>query len=347
MDIKKSPFGNTPLGPASLFTCTNSNGIVVKLTDYGAIVVSVETPDLNGKRANIALGFPTIDGYLLRHPYFGATVGRFCNRIAKGQFELDGQEYKLATNNGANHLHGGVVGFDRVIWQAEAVRTNGGVGVRFTRRSPDGEEGYPGNLDVSALYLLTNEDELRVEFTATADRATPVNLTNHSYWNLHGAGSGKILDHQLMIAADQYLPVDSELIPTGELKPVAGTPLDFRQPTAIGARIANVGGNPIGYDHCYVLRSKGQSMELAARVADPASGRVLEVYTDQPGVQLYTGNFLSGGESDGGFGQHAGLCLETQHFPDSPNQPNFPSTILHPGETFRRTTVHRFSVKSN
>ncbi len=342
MTFSESSFGTTPDGQdVRLFTLENASGMRVQLTNYGAIVVAVETPDREGQRANINLGFERLEGYLARHPYFGATVGRFCNRIARGSFTLDGKTYTLAKNNGENHLHGGEVGFDKVVWKAEKIERPGSVGVRFTHRSPDGDEGYPGNLDVTATYTLSNDNELAMEFTATTDQATPVNLTNHCYWNLGGAGSGKILDHELMLVADHYLPVDETLIPTGELARVEGTPLDFRQPQPLGARLEQLGGTPPGYDHCYVLKEPGQ-LTLAARVRDPKSGRVMEVLTTQPGMQLYTGNFLSGSEADGGFGQHEGFCLETQHFPDSPNQPQFPSTILRPGQRFEQRTVHRF-----
>lgn len=345
MRIIKRDFGKSPDGAeVSLFVCTNDNDLVVKLTDYGAIVVSLEAPDRDGNLENITLGFPRIRGYHQRHPYFGATVGRYGNRIAKGRFSVDGKEYTLAQNNGDNHLHGGDVGFDKMMWDAEGVVRDDSVGVRFQRRSPDGEEGYPGNLDVTVEYLLTNDNELKCEYTAKTDATTVVNLTNHTYWNLAGAGNGKVLDHQLMIAADRYVAVDDSLIPTGELAAVAGTPLDFTSPTAIGARINQIDADPAGYDHCYVLRSQDGKLALAARAKDPSSGRVMEVFTDQPGVQLYTGNFLGGAESDGGFGKHDAFCLETQHYPDSPNQPSFPSTILKPGETYHTVTVHKFSV---
>jgi aldose 1-epimerase len=346
MRINKRNFGKTPnREQVSLYVCTNANNHIIKLTDYGAIVVSVETPDRDGDRANITLGFPRLSGYLKRHPYFGATVGRYGNRIAKGKFSVDGRDYSLAVNNDANHLHGGEVGFDKVLWDAEGFVNNAEVGVRFQRRSPDGEEGYPGDLDVTVVYSLTNDNELKVDYTATTNKATPVNLTNHNYWNLSGAGSGKVVNHELTILADKYLPVDEGLIPTGEMASVTGTPLDFTQPMAIGSRIEETGGDPVGYDHCFVLRSQDRSLALAARVKDPASGRVMEVYTDQPGVQLYTGNFLGGAETDGGFSQHEAFCLETQHYPDSPNQSMFPTTILRPGETYRHTTVHKFTVE--
>ncbi len=346
MSVRTSDFGKLADGrEVHLYTCTNRHGLVVKLTDYGAIVVSVETPDRTGKLANINVGFSTLEGYLGGHPFFGATVGRFCNRIAKGQFKLDGQTYQLATNNGPNHLHGGVKGFDKALWKAEPVETANTVGVRFTHRSPDGDEGYPGNLDVAVSYLLTEANELRVEFEAKTDKATALNLTNHNYWNLGGVGSGKILQHELTLAADEYLPVDDTLIPTGALAKVAGTPMDFRTPHTIGSRLDQIPADPQGYDHCFVVRGTAGKLRPAARVKDPKTGRVLEIETTQPGIQFYTGNFLSGQAGDAGHGQHEAFCLETQHYPDSPNQPSFPSAILRPGETFREVTVHRFSVE--
>jgi aldose 1-epimerase len=346
MSIAKTSFGKTEDGQEiDLYTCTNANGLVVKLTNYGAIVVSVETPDRDGKLANITLGFDKLDGYLQRHPYFGATVGRYCNRIAKGKFTLDGQEYTLAANNGENHLHGGVAGFDKQVWKAEEVKTDDGVGIKFTRRSVDGEEGYPGNLDAVVTYTLTNANELRMEFSATTDKATPCNLTNHNYWNLAGVGSGTNENHELQLESDKYLPVDDGLIPTGELADVKGTPLDFTSPHKIGERLKQIAADPVGYDHCFVLRSQDGSLALAARVKEPSSGRVMEIFTTQPGIQLYSGNFLDGSEGAGGFKQYGAFCLETQHYPDSPNQPTFPTTILKPGETYKQTTVHKFSVE--
>lgn len=349
MSITKADFGKTKEGAGvTLFTCTNKNGLVMKVMSYGATVVSLETPDKNGKLANIQLGFPKLEGYLQRHPYFGSTVGRYGNRIAKGRFSIDGKEYKLATNNGPNHLHGGIKGFDAVLWKAEEVKGADSAGVKFTYKSKDGEEGYPGNLDVSVVYSLTNNNEMRIEYTATTDRPTVVNLTNHCYWNLGGAGSGDILKTQLMLAADKYLPIDAGSIPTGELAPVKGTPMDFTTPHAIGERIGELKKEPHqtkGYDHCYVLRAQDGKLALAARAKDPASGRVMEVHTTEPGIQLYCGNFLDGSASGGGYKQHEAFCLETQHFPDSPNQPKFPTTVLRPGERYRSTTVHKFSVE--
>jgi len=343
MSVEKTVFGKTSEGvEVDLYTCTNANGVVLKMTNYGATTVSLEVPDRDGKMANITMGFDSLDGYLGKHPYFGATVGRYCNRIAKGKFTLDGQEYTLATNNGPNHLHGGNVGFNKVVWDAEPFETETGVGVKFTYLSKDGEEGYPGSLNATAVYTLTNDDELVVEFTATTDKPTPVNLTNHNYWNLGGEGTGTIRDHVLEIPADKYLPVDETLIPTGELADVAGTPLDFTKPEKIGARLDQIKADPVGYDHCYAFRGEIGEMKLAARVIDPDSGRVMEIYTTQPGLQFYSGNFLDGSADSGGYQQYDGFCLETQHFPDSPNQPTFPNTILKPGETYQHKTVHKF-----
>ena len=344
--VTKEPFGKTTEGvEVEIYTCTNANGLVMKLTNYGAIVVSLETPDRDGKLANITLGFDELAGYLPRHPYFGATVGRFCNRIAKGKFSLDGKEYTLATNNDPNHLHGGNVGFDKVVWTATELQTGDAVGVEFSYRSPDGEEGYPGNLDVKVVYSLTNKDEMVVDFSATTDQATPVNLTNHNYWNLAGAGSGDIRSHELTIAADQFLAVDATLIPTGELRDVKGTPLDFSAAKKIGDDLDKIEADPVGYDHCYVLRETAAGLKMAARVKDPGTGRVMEIRTTQPAIQFYSGNFLKGGDDEGGYQQYHGFCLETQHHPDAPNQPGFPTTILKPGETYRQTTVHAFSAE--
>lgn len=349
LNVESKPFGKTKDGrEVTVFTLTNSRGIKVRMIDYGATVISVETPDKAGKTANITLGFPTLAGYLERHPYFGSTVGRYGNRIAGGKFKLDGKEYSLATNNGPNHLHGGIKGFDAVMWKGAPVKTPDSVGVKFTYTSIDGEEGYPGKLDVMATYTLTANNELRIDYEAKTDKPTVVNLTNHAYWNLAGAGSGTILKHELTLAADKYLPIDDTSIPTGKLADVKGTPFDFTTPHAIGERIDEVKKDPHktkGYDHCFVLRGQQGKLELAAKAKDPASGRVMEIFTTEPGVQLYCGNFLGGGAGEGGYKQHEAFCLETQHYPDSPNQPSFPSTVLKPGETYRSTTVHKFSVE--
>ena len=316
---------------------------------------SVLVPDKNGQAENIMLGFDDLAGYLKHQAHFGCTIGRFGNRIAKGKFTLGGKEYTLATNNGPNHLHGGPGGFDRVLWQGEALPENK---VKFTYRSKDGEEGYPGNLDVTVIYTLTDENEISIEYGATTDKLTVVNLTNHAYWNLagaHGPSTGNVLKHEIQIDADAYLAVDETLIPTGKLVPVANTTMDFIKLRTIGSRFAEQKGtNPNGgYDHCYVVRGSdkdvvGQgsgTMRSAARVKEPVSGRVIEISTTEPGIQFYTGNFLDGGPVNGGFKQHAAFCLETQHFPDSPNQPSFPTTILEPGKTFKSVTVHKLSVE--
>jgi aldose 1-epimerase len=333
---------------AKLFTFTNEHGLILKVTDYGARIVAVEVPDRNGKLANVTLGFDSAEKYAAHSAFFGCTTGRFANRIAKGRFTLDGKEYKLATN-GAHHLHGGKKGFDRYVWKSELVKGPAKAeGVKFTLRSPDGDEGYPGNLDVTVAYFLTNNDEVRIEYTATTDKPTVLNLTNHGYWNLAGAGSGDVLAHKLTIAADNFLAVDDGLIPTGQLTPVKGTHMDFTEPHEIGSRIAETkkgNPNPNGYDHCYVLRGQKGELALAARVEEPQTGRVMEVLTTEPGVQLYIGNFLDGDPKNGGHKQHWAFCLETQHYPDSPNQPSFPTTVLRPGQTYKQTTVHKYSVK--
>jgi aldose 1-epimerase len=344
--VEKAPYGKMPDGrPVDIFTLTNANGMRVKITNYGAITVSVEAPDRAGKLADVTLGYDTLDGWFTSKSYFGATVGRYANRIAKGTFSLDGQTYTLATNNGENALHGGLKGFDKVLWNAETVQLPNAVGVKFTYTSKDGEEGYPGNLAVTALYMLTNDNEFKVEFTATTDKPTVVNLAHHSYWNLGGAAAGDILGHDLLLEADQYTPVDAGLIPTGELKAVAGSPMDFTKPAAIGARITQVEG---GYDHNFVLRNQTGKVALAARVSDPRSGRIMEIFTDQPGIQFYSGNFLDGTVTGKGgvvYKKHQGFCLETQHYPDSPNRPNFPPVVLRPGETYKHVMIHKFSAK--
>jgi aldose 1-epimerase len=349
--VQKAAFGQTKEGiPVEIYTLTNQHGMVAKIMTYGATLTELIVPSKTGP-VDVVLGFDKIEPYLAGVPFFGSTVGRVGNRIAKGQFTLNGKTYKLATNNGPNHLHGGNKGFDKVVWKAEPVAANDGQAVKFTYHSPDGEEGYPGNLDASVTYTLTNNNELRLDYTATTDKATPVNLTNHSYFNLAGEGSGTILDHVMMINADQITPVDDTLIPTGKLEPVKGTVFDFTTPTAIGTRIEKVPGPaPVGYDHNYVLNaaSAGQAMRLAARVTDPKSGRAMEVRTTEPGVQFYTGNFLDGtikNRKGIAYQKNAAFCLETQHFPDSVNHPNFPSTILEPGKTYKTTTVYAFSAK--
>ncbi|MFC1757259.1 aldose epimerase family protein [Planctomycetota bacterium] len=346
MGITTKTFGTTTEGEAvQWFDCTNENGYKLGLLDFGAHLARFDAPDRDGNSKNVTLGFDAIDGYLQRHPFFGSTVGRFCNRIAKGKFVVDGVEYSLALNNGPNSLHGGDRGFDRYVWESDIVDQPTESGVIFRRRSSDGEENYPGNVDVTAKYTLNDRNEITIEFTATTDKTTPINLTNHAYWNLAGAGSGPILDHKLQVHADRFVKADENLIPTGELVPVADTPLDFNTPQTIGSRIEQIDADPVGYDHCFALRSQDGSLALAAVAQDPKSGRRMEVLTTQPGIQLYTANFLDGSSSRAGFGRYAAFCLETQHYPDSPNQPNFPCSLLKPGDTFRQTTVHRFSVE--
>jgi aldose 1-epimerase len=344
MAVKKEPFGGLPDGTAvELYTLTNGKDLKARLITYGAILVSLEIPDRNGTPGDITLGCDSLDGYLKVSPYFGAIVGRYANRIAKGRFVLDGVDYRLANNNGVNHLHGGIKGFDKVVWAAEPIKEANAVGVRFSYLSRDGEEGYPGNLKVVVTYFLTNDNELRIAYEAETDKATPVNLTHHSYFNL--AGGGDILGHELMLYADKYTPVDESLIPTGEVLDVKGTPMDFRTSATIGSRITQVKG---GYDHNYVLKSGG-AMALAARVYEPVTGRLMEISTNEPGIQFYSGNFLDGtiaGKGGRVYPKHGGFCLETQHFPDSPNKPDFPSTILRPGHKFTSLTVHKFSMKS-
>jgi aldose 1-epimerase len=342
--VQKAPFGKTKEGVSvELYTLTNQHGMVAKIMTYGATLTELLVPGKSGPPANVVLGYDTLDPYLAGTPYFGCTVGRVGNRIAKGAFTLGGKTYTLATNNGPNHLHGGLKGFDKVVWKAEPVPAKDGQAVKFTYRSVDGEEGYPGNLDVTVVYTLTAANEVRIEYTAATDKATPVNLTNHSYFNLAGDGNGTILDHVMLIEADAMTPVDATLIPTGKIDAVKGTVFDFTTPTAIGARIAKVPiAPPVGYDHNYVLRNAaggqagGGGLTLAARVTDPKSGRTMEVLTTEPGMKNRKGV---------AYEKHAGFCLETQHFPDSVNHPNFPSTILEPGKAYATTTVYAFSAK--
>jgi aldose 1-epimerase len=349
--LTRAPFGKTAEGtPVELFTLTNANGLEVRAINYGGIIVSLKTKDRTGKLGDVVLGYDDLAGYLKQSPYFGAIVGRYGNRIAKGQFTIDGKTYTLAKNNGPNHLHGGIRGFDKVVWKAEPFQKADTVGLVLTHTSPDGDEGYPGTLQARVTYTLNNQDELRVDYHATTDKPTHVNLTQHTYFNLAGDGTRDILGHELSIAADRYTPVDDTLIPTGELAPVQGTPFDFRKPTAIGARIDQPHEQlkfGRGYDHNWVLNRKGSQPGFAARAVEPRSGRTLEVATTEPGVQFYTGNFLDGtikGKGGQVYNQRAGFCLETQHFPDSPNKPNFPSSILEPGKEYRTTTVFTFGV---
>jgi aldose 1-epimerase len=345
--ITRAEFGKLPDGRiADLYTLTNRNGLVMKVTNYGGTVTSLSVPDKNGEFADIVLGCDSLQDYFKATAYFGAIVGRYGNRIAKGEFILDGKTYTLAKNNGPNTLHGGLIGFDKMIWDATEINDTSGVGLKLQYMSRDGEEGYPGNLNVSVTYMLTNKNEFKIEYLATTDKSTPLNLTHHSYFNLAGAGNGDVLNHQLFINARKYTVVDSTFIPTGELRDVKGTALDFTKMQTIGSRIKELGGNPIGYDHNYVLINGEKKLALAAKVIDPESGRAMEVYTDQPGVQFYTGNFLDGsitGKGGKAYNQYSGFCLETQKFPDSPNQPSFPDCILKPGELYKSTTIYKFS----
>ena len=355
MNIEVKQFGTTADGrEVRLYALSNSNGMKAEIMTYGGIVVSLKVPDRDGKIGDIVLGYDNLDGYIKNNPYFGSIVGRYGNRIAKGRFTIDGKEYKLATNNEpggiACHLHGGIKGLDKVVWKAEPIEQKDAVGVKLTYLSKDGEEGYPGNLDCTVTCLITNNNELKIEYLATTDKATYVNLTHHGYFNLTGA-QRDILDHQLMLNADRFTPVDVGLIPTGELRSVKNTVMDFTRPTAIGAGINSdyeqikFGG---GYDHNWVLNKQGDEMVPAATVYEPTTGRLMEVLTTEPGVQLYSGNFLDGtitGKAGKVYKHRYAFCLETQHYPDSPNKSNFPSTLLRPGQKYETTTIYRFSTK--
>lgn len=351
MGITQTNFGKTADGQqVDLYTLTNPNGIVARIMTYGAIVTELHAPDKAGKSADVVLGFKTFEAYEAGHPFFGAIAGRYANRIANAKFSLDGKEYTLAVNNGPNSLHGGKKGFDKVVWKAEAATSPDGPSLKLTYVSKDGEEGYPGTLTNTVTYTLTKKNELHIEYHSTTDKATVLNLTNHSYFNLAGENSGTILDHVLTLNADQFTPVDATSIPTGELKSVKGTVMDFTTPHAIGERIKQVpGGPPGGCDHNYVINGGGQGkLVMAAKVKDPKSGRTMEVWTTQPGVQLYTGNFLDGtltGIGGTKYAMNDALCLETQHYPDSPNHPAFPTTTLKPGETYHQVTVYQFGAE--
>jgi len=353
LSITQASFGKTPSGQeVSLFTLKNTKGAFVTITNYGGIVTSINVPDKAGKIGNVVLGFDSLSGYTNEAytkacPFFGALIGRYGNRIALGKFSIDGTEYKLATNNGVNHLHGGVKGFDKVVWTPEIVSDSTSKSLKLTYLSVDGEEGYPGNLKVTVVYSFNDNNELKIQYSAETDKPTVLNLTNHSYFNLAGAGSGDILNHVVTINADGYTPVDAGLIPTGVIAPVASTPFDFTKPIKIGAHLKEVPGIPVGYDHNFVLSSK-DAVKTAAVVTDSVSGRKLEVLTTEIGVQFYTGNFLDGSITVAGnnkANQYAAFCLETQHFPNSPNQASFPSTLLKPGEKLNSTTTYRFSVQ--
>lgn len=358
MSVDQHDFGVTPDGDSvELYTLTNDQGMTMEVTNYGGIITSLRVPDRDGNLEDVVLGFDSLSAYTSEeyraaNPYFGALIGRYGNRIDGGEFSLNGETYTLETNDGTNHLHGGHEGFDQVVWSAESVEQDGEVGVILSHTSPQGRGGYPGRLDVEVTYTLTNENEVVVDYHATTTEATPVNLTQHSYFNLDGDGDGPILDHELMINADRFTPVDSTLIPTGELRSVEGTPFDFTEPTPIGARIEDenqqleYGG---GYDHNFVLGTEpSDTLRLAARVYEPDSGRLMAVRTTEPGIQFYSGNFLDGSFTGKGevYGHREGLALETQHFPDSPNQPDFPSTILRPDEEYTSRTVYQFSTRT-
>jgi len=350
-NIATDTFGKLGDGrEVKIYTLTNSDGFSVKVTDFGAKLVEVSVPDKNGTLANVILGYDSLSQYIAGDPYFGSTVGRYANRIAKGKFTLNGKDYQLALNNGTNHLHGGPGGYHSVLWKSEVIKKNGIPAVKFTYTSPDGEEGYPGNLDVEVTYSWSDSSELIIEYTATCDRDTYINLTNHALFNLRGAGSGDILDHELMLAADHYTPVDSTLIPTGQIAPVLNTPFDFNTPVAVGKRIGDSNGQLIigkGYDHNWVLKTN-KITELAASLYEPTSGRLMEIYTTEPGIQFYSGNFLDGSQLGHGkksYNFRYGLALETQHFPDSPNQAGFPTTLLKKGEQYKQTTIYKFLLK--
>ena len=345
--VEKQAFGQTPDGTVvEAYTAYNSQGASARFISHGATLAELRVKDSKGKLGDIVLGFDDLQGYLGNHPFFGATIGRYANRIAKGTFTLDGQTYHLPINNAPNSLHGGDQGFNRRVWKGEALNLTEGAGVRFTYESKDGEQGYPGNFTATVTYVLTNKNELKIEYTAQTDKDTVVNLTNHSYFNLSGTDSGDILKYVLYLNADKYTPVDSTLIPTGEIASVAGTPLDFRKPTAIGTRIGEL-KEIGGYDHNFVLNGPAGTLRIAARVTDPDSGRQMEVWTTEPGIQLYSAIHLNGGiKGKGGvaYQKYGAICLETQHYPDSPNHPNFPSTELKRGQHFHSETIYKFST---
>jgi len=347
--IQKVEFGKTPDGKTvNLFTIKNTNGVELKVSEFGATLVSLKVPDREGNFKDIIQGFDNLEGYIKDNTFQGVTAGRYANRIGKGKFTLDGKEYTLATNDGENHLHGGVEGFGKKVWKGEELKTDEGVGVKFTYLSKDGEEGYPGNLDCTVKYILNNDNELKIVFDTKTDKPTPVNLTNHAYFNLKGEGEGTILDHELKLNAEKYTPVDNGLIPTGEIASVEGTPLDFTEAKKIGADIEKVDKKfSGGYDHNFVLPESGNSLTMVCRVVEPESGRTMEIYTTKPGTQFYSGNFLDGLKGKGGkvYDQHYAFCIEPQYYPDSPNKPNFPSCILRPGEEREEIILYKFSVE--
>jgi len=351
--VKKDNFGKTNDGQiVDIYTLTNKNGLEAKITNFGGIITSLKVPDRNGKNDDVVLGFDNLDGYLKGHPYFGALIGRYGNRIAKGRFTVNGVEDKLAVNNGENHLHGGIKGFDKVVWNAKPLKVPNGAALQLTYLSKDGEEGYPGNLSVKVIYTLTNTNDLKIEYWASTDKDTVINLTSHSYFNFAGQGNGDILNHQLLINARRYTPTDAGSIPTGELKNVKGTPFDFTSSFLIGARI-NDDDQQLkfgkGYDHNFVLNGRIGTLRQAAVVYEPNSGRLMEIWTTEPGIQFYSGNFLDGtltGKEGKVYQQRYGFCLETQHFPDSPNKPAFPTTVLRKGVRYHTITIHKFKTAS-
>ena len=346
LTIQPEPFGQTEDGKEiKSFNLRNRHGMKVGIINRGGIITSVEVPDRDGKLANVTLTFDTPEAYLVNGPYFGGICGRYANRIAQGKFAIEGEQYQLATNNGSHHLHGGIEHFMKKLWKAESFQNDKAAGVKLSYTSPDGEEGYPGTLKTVVTYSLNDDNELRIDYEATVEgKPTVLNLTNHAYWNLAGAANGTVLDHELTLFCDKYLPVDEGSIPTGELADVSGTCMDFTKPEKIGARINEPVNGAGGYDHCYVVNGKAGELRPTAKIVDPKSGRVLEISTTEPGVQFYTGNHLKGTPETGNAVMHGAFCLETQHFPDSPNRPEFPTTRLNPGETYRQTTVHKFSV---
>jgi aldose 1-epimerase len=348
--IEQRPFGTADGKPVNLYTLKNAAGMEVTITNYGGIVTSIKVPDRNKKFGNVALGFDNVTPYQTTTAYFGALIGRYGNRIGKGKFQLDGKVYQIPTNDGANTLHGGTTGYNRRIWDAKDVSTPEAAALELHYMSPDGEMGYPGNLSITVRYTLEEKNGLQIQYDATTDKATVLNLTNHSYFNLAGAGSDTVLKHRLTIRAEHFTPVDGGLIPTGVVQSVEGTPFDFRKSTVIGSRIDAVNEQlklGKGYDHNYVLTAPHNLTQWVVKVEEPSSGRVMEVYTDQPGVQLYTGNFLDGSAKGVGgvFKFRSAICLETQHFPDSPNHPNFPSTVLRPGQKYHSVTIYRFRTE--
>ena len=349
MKVSDKMYGKTAMKKeVHEYTLTNATGASMKVLDYGGTITHLMVPDKNGKMGDVVLGFDSIDKYEEFSPYFGALIGRYANRIAKGQFTVDGKEYQAPTNNGENSLHGGLVGYDKRVWDVSTNQSADGPQLILNLTDKEGEQGYPGTVKVQAVYTLTNDNTLRIEYTATTDKATPINLTNHSYFNLKDCGKTSILDHVMQIMADKYTPVNDQLIPTGELADVKGTPYDFTQPKPLKQDIAKTPGEPNGFDHNFVLRGKTGEFKQAAEVYEPTTGRVMKVYTTEPGIQLYTGNFLDGsfsGKYGYTYNKNDAFCLETQHFPDSPNQKNFPSTILKPGDTFKSKTEYRFGVK--